>query len=72
LYGEGSPEYDAVYDAWSICGMTDNLPDTAIHPVLRTSGADSRQWYNLQGQRIDAPNRPGIYIRNGKKVVIKK
>ena len=72
LYGEGSPEYDAVYDAWSICGMTDNLPDTAIHPVLRTSGADSRQWYNLQGQRIDAPNRPGIYIRNGKKIVIKK
>ena len=27
-------------------------------------------WYNLQGQRVDRPSR-GIYIHNGKKVVIK-
>ncbi len=25
-------------------------------------------WYNLSGQRVDAPSQKGIYIRNGKKV----
>lgn len=28
-------------------------------------------WYNLYGQRIDAPTAPGIYIHGNKKVVIK-
>ena len=28
-------------------------------------------WYNLKGQRIDAPTRKGLYIKNGKKVVVK-
>ena len=27
-------------------------------------------WYNLQGQRVDKPGK-GLYIRNGKKVLIK-
>ena len=26
-------------------------------------------WYNLQGQRITAPQRHGLYIKNGKKIV---
>lgn len=30
------------------------------------------QWYDLNGRKLnDAPNRPGIYIINGRKVVIK-
>ena len=28
-------------------------------------------WYNLNGQRIDTPMRKGLYIKNGKKVVVK-
>ena len=28
-------------------------------------------YYDLQGRRIENPNRPGVYIVNGKKVVIK-
>ena len=28
-------------------------------------------WYNLQGSRIEAPTKKGIYIKNGKKVIIK-
>lgn len=28
-------------------------------------------WYNLSGQRIDTPTKKGLYIKNGKKVVVK-
>ena len=28
-------------------------------------------WYNLNGQRIDAPTKKGLYIKNGKKVLVK-
>ena len=34
-------------------------------------GSDSR-WYDLQGNRIDRPAKKGVYIMNGKKVVIKE
>ena len=28
-------------------------------------------YYNLRGVKIEKPTKPGIYIRNGKKIVIK-
>ena len=28
-------------------------------------------WYNMEGMRISTPTKPGLYIRNGKKVFIK-
>ena len=28
-------------------------------------------WYNLSGQRIDTPTKKGLYIKNGKKVIVK-
>ena len=28
-------------------------------------------WHDLQGQRVTKPTKPGLYILNGKKVVIK-
>ncbi len=28
------------------------------------------EWYDMQGRRIDKPTQPGLYIKNGKKVVI--
>ena len=28
------------------------------------------EWYDMQGRRIDKPTQPGLYIRNGKKVVV--
>jgi hypothetical protein len=34
---------------------------------------DNEGWYDLQGRKLQAkPNRGGIYIHNGKKVVIRK
>ncbi len=29
------------------------------------------KWYNLQGVQIAAPTQPGLYINNGKKVIVK-
>jgi len=31
----------------------------------------SDEWYSLSGQRIVKPTKKGLYIHNGKKVVIK-
>ena len=28
-------------------------------------------WYNLKGQRIDTPTKKGLYIKNGKKVIMR-
>lgn len=28
-------------------------------------------WYNLKGQRVDTPTKKGLYIKNGRKVVVK-
>ena len=32
---------------------------------------DNDQWYTMSGQRIDKPTKKGLYIHNGKKVIIK-
>ena len=37
------------------------LPQPEAHPLLHP-------WYTLDGIPVSAPVRPGIYIRNGKKV----
>ena len=43
---------------------------TGISP--RTVGeTDSGEWYDLQGRRIGKPQGKGLYIRDGRKVVIK-
>ena len=37
---------------------------------MKSEGVKSEEWYTLQGQRVAKPGK-GLYIRNGKKVVIK-
>ena len=32
-------------------------------------GTDS--YYTLSGQKVSTPNKPGIYVKNGKKVYVK-
>ena len=41
----------------------------AIHTVAAAKADNG--WYNLMGQKVDAPAKSGVYIRNGKKVLIK-
>ena len=60
--------------------LSDNDDDVITIPVFAgdaTGISDIQQrvgeenvWYNLQGQRIERPGK-GLYIRNGRKVVIK-
>ena len=33
--------------------------------------AENDAWYNLSGQRISTPTKKGLYIKNGKKVIVK-
>jgi hypothetical protein len=42
---------------------------TAINRVA--AQPDKDVWYNLNGQRIDTPTKKGLYIKNGKKVIVK-
>lgn len=50
-----------------IAGNDDNA--TGISRVAAEAGNDT--WYNLNGQRIDTPTKKGLYIKNGKKVIVK-
>lgn len=43
---------------------------TAIESVVKKAEINDGVYYNLQGQRVDNPTK-GLYIHNGKKVVIK-
>jgi hypothetical protein len=45
--------------------------NTGIDNVMLDENGDER-WYDLQGRRIEAPTKKGLYIRNGKTVVINK
>ncbi len=38
---------------------------------MHVSTSDSEVWYNMQGIRVSDHNIPGIYIHNGKKIIIK-
>jgi hypothetical protein len=47
----------------------ENDGTTGIRELKSDTEADV--WYNLKGQRIDAPTKKGLYIKNGVKVVVK-
>lgn len=48
-------------------GMTTGIESLEAEPQNRTD----TPYYNLQGQRISQPQQPGLYIHNGRKVIIK-
>ena len=57
-------------------GVIDNptppSPPTAIKTVASESSANSGKWFTADGRQLEGkPTKPGFYIRNGKKVVIK-
>ena len=53
-----------------IKSLTDADGTTGIDEVIKYERQSDDAFYNLQGQRVDNPGK-GLYIRNGKKVVIK-
>ena len=46
-----------------------NNSATAIEAVS-DEDADDEQWYDMQGRKINKPTKDGLYIKNGKKVVV--
>ena len=42
-----------------------------VENVAADCQSDDAAWYNLQGIRIAQPTSPGIYINNGKKIIIR-
>lgn len=46
--------------------------DTAIHnPIIWQNDSEDDKYYNLSGQRVETPSKPGIYIskKRGKKMI---
>lgn len=48
----------------------DNNDVTGIESIENTTTTDNNVYYNLQGQRVENPQH-GVFIHNGKKVVLK-
>ena len=47
-------------------------PPTGIQTVASESSANSGKWFTADGRQLEGkPTKPGFYIRNGKKIVIK-
>ena len=46
-----------------------NDGSTAIEGI-DVEATEDEEWYDLQGRRIQKPTKAGIYIVNGKKVII--
>lgn len=46
-----------------------NNSATAIEAIVEEA-ADGDQWYDMQGRKINKPTKDGLYIKNGKKVVV--
>ena len=59
------------YSDGSVTFDFDPGTDTAIE-TIRTDSEASSAWYDLQGRLLqDAPTAKGVYIHNGKKVILK-
>ncbi len=43
----------------------------AIHDISEREGKDDGVYYDLMGRRVSKPTRPGTYIVNGKKVIVR-
>ena len=71
LYGEGE-EKKSVADAWDAVGVYDDDVPPMLDGIART--VDNQQpgtvFYDLMGRIVDVPSK-GVYIKNGKKYVVK-
>lgn len=64
-----TPYYYSLQRGWQKYeGMDDDEAASIILPELENGTAES---YNLAGQKVTAPEKGGVYIVGGKKVVVK-
>ena len=52
-----------------VSGQASSIENTTLQEVKKT---EDNAWYTLTGMRIGKPAQPGLYIHNGKKVIIRK
>jgi len=62
------PRLSAVFNNGD--GSTTAIDDLRLNPD-DSSDSDNSELFDLQGRRVTAPPSPGIYIRNGKKIIVK-
>ena len=76
LYGENSVEVQTVAAAWNAVGVyEDGVDPTGIQEMSNEEGVtrNGSAWYSLDGRKYDGkPTTKGLYIVNGKKVVVNK
>lgn len=53
----------------TICSFAGD--DSGVTLLPEEINSEDPRWFNLQGVEISSPETPGIYIHNGKKVVVK-
>ena len=65
-------ETDVVYPTTSANGITLEFADeTDAIQGVETKTVEDGAWYTIQGVRVAQPTQSGIYIHNGRKVVVK-
>ena len=71
LYGDGE-EKRCVADAWDAVGVYDDDEAPMLDGIARTVDNlhPSTVFYDLMGRIVDVPSK-GVYIKNGKKYVVK-
>ena len=69
IKSDGSEVSGDITVAWG-CSLEAEQMASAIHAVQTSSASSNAAIYNLAGQRVTSPKK-GIYIRNGKKFVMK-
>ena len=68
LYGNNSNEMKIVQQAWKAVGVSDGTT-TDIRETAHTT-TPTQAVYDLQGRPVSSP-RHGLYISNGRKVVVR-
>ena len=69
---ENASKTDGIQLRFCLDGVSEELTEpTGISTINRASITNNR-YYNLNGQRVNGQIRPGIYVVNGKKVIIRK
>lgn len=69
-YQEAIDEATARVEA-AIAEFNKSMGDVTAIESVNSKTIDNGAWYTINGQRVDKPTQKGLYIHNGRKVVIK-
>ncbi len=76
FFDDGTRAYFSITDVKEADGMMSfrfhpNITGSSAVTEIEADGAEPQEIYNLQGIRLDRITSPGIYIVNGKKVLVR-